>query len=326
MDALFGNGPATPIRPGDDPAAVGAVQDLLLGHGNGGLPGLTSPVYGIFGPKTIAALRGFQAAHGLAVQHCVDRQTLASLLDEPAADPRAGRAYVALTLGFPPTALLKALSLVAQMEGLGRFAAISRNTDGAGLSYGIIQWAQRTGRLAEILTAFQSADAAQYRAIFGAGDAELAQRLLRHARQPGGGVDSEGKTTDAAFNLIEEPWPSRFLRAALAPAFQRAQVRVALAAFSRSRENIRSAAPEVATERGVAFLLDVANQFGDAGMIRLCKAARRDSMAERDLIEAVADATVERMPDKLKMGVRARRDVFLHTPWLSEGPFAESQG
>jgi peptidoglycan hydrolase-like protein with peptidoglycan-binding domain len=326
VDALYGSSSAPPIRPGDDPAAVGAVQDLLGSHGNGGLPGLTSPVYGVFGPKTVAALGGFQAAHGLAVRNLVDRETLASLVGEPAMDPRACRAYAGLTLGFPPSALLKALCLVAHMEGLGRFSAITLNTDHAGLSFGLIQWAQRPGRLAEILTAFQSADATQFRAVFGAGDGDLAQRLLRHARQPGGGVSPAGETTDAAFNLIEEPWLSRFQRAALAPAFQQAQIRTALASFTRFLEAARAAAPEVSTERGVAFLLDVANQFGDAGMRRLCQAARRDGTAERDLLETIAEATVGRMPDKFKMGVRARRDVFLHTVWLSDGPFDEPQG
>jgi len=40
-----------------------------------------------------------------------------------------------------------------------------------------------------------------------------------------------------------------------------------------------------------------------------------------DLLEAVADESVERMPDQFKMGVRTRRDTFLRTALLSDGPF-----
>lgn len=324
IDDLYSNATAEPVRAGDDPAAVGAVQDLLTGHGYRGLPGLTSPAYGKFGGKTSVCLQDFQSRHGLPPQDLVDHATLSRLVLEPASDPRACHVYVTLALGFPVAALQKTLSLVAQMEGMGRFAALNLNTDKAGLSYGIIQWAQRPGRLAELLKAFQAADAAQYAEIFGAGDAELARMLLRHAQKPGGGIDSNGETTNPAFNLIQDPWPARFQHAALAVSFQKVQVRAALTAFSRTLAVIRAAAPEAATERAVAFLLDVANQFGDAGMSQLCKLARQSRASESDLLESVAAESVERMPASFQMPVRARRDVFLHTPWLSARPFGDA--
>ena len=321
VDELWGNGSSAPIRPVDDPAAIGAVQELLAGHGSPGLPGPLSLSYGLFGPITTAALARFQSAHSLAVQPLVNRETLQRLISEPASVPLAGRAYLGLALGFAPSQLLKALSLVSQMEGMGRFAALNLNTDGAGLSFGLIQWAQRPGRLAEILTASEAADPAQFTAIFGAGDAAVAGGLLTHVRQPNGGVDSAGGSTDPAFNLTSAPWTSRFQQAALSPVFQSAQIQTALAAFTRSLVRIRSDVPEVRTERGIAFLLDVANQFGDAGVSHLCDAARRPGSGESDLLHSIADVSVAKMPAAFKDGVRARRNAFLTTRWLSEAPF-----
>ena len=189
---------------------------------------------------------------------------------------------------------------------------------------GIIQWAQRPGRLAEIVAAFQACDSAQFAQVFGAGDAALAERLIDHLRSSGGGVDPTGCTTDPEFDLIQEPWIGRFRQAAVVQVFQKAQVETALAAFARSREALERNVPEAVTERGVAFFLDVANQFGDGGLAQLAQAARRSGQSEQDLMEAVADETVARMPDNFKMGVRARRDTFLHSPLFSDKPFAEA--
>jgi len=321
LDALYSGVSAPPIGPDADPAAIGAVQDLLTGHGFAGLPNPAEPSHGRFGPKTTAALQAFQAAHSLPPKPFVDAIALTKLVEEPAGDARASRAYVSLSLGIGYSALQKTICLVAQMEGMGRFAAINPNTDAAGLSFGIIQWAQRPGRLAEILAAFCAADSALFATHFGSGDAAVAQALLRHTRRPDGGLNPAGHTADPAFNLIEEPWLSRFRAAASDRAFQAVQFNAALAAFGHSLDVIRRAAPEAASERAVAFLLDVANQFGTTGAARLCQACRRPGIGESDFLSAVADQSVAAMPANLQPGVRARRDLFLHTPALSGQAF-----
>jgi hypothetical protein len=71
-------------------------------------------------------------------------------------------------------------------------------------------------------------------------------------------------------------------------------------------------------------MLDVANQFGDAGAARLYAGINRSGMSEMDILEAVADATVERMDDSFKTAVRARRDQFLQTKLLSSDAFVAS--
>jgi peptidoglycan hydrolase-like protein with peptidoglycan-binding domain len=321
VDALYSGAAAPPIGPDADPAAIGAIQDLLSGHGFTGLPNLAASAYGVFGPKTTAALRSFQAAHGLPPRDLVDAPVLSKLIREPAADARASRVYVSLALELGYSSMLKTVCLVAQMEGMGRFGALNRNTDRAGLSFGIIQWAQRPGRLAEILGAFCVADTELFARHFGDGDAALAQALLRHVRQPGGGVSPDGRTTNPSFDLVEEPWVSRFRAAAHERAFQPVQFQTAMAAFERSLNSIRRATPEAVTERSVAFLLDLANQFGDAGAARLCQQCRRAGMSESDLLSAVADRSVAAMPANFQPGVRNRRDLFLHTTALSDARF-----
>jgi len=122
------------------------------------------------------------------------------------------------------------------MEGAGEFAALNLNTDRAGLSFGLLQWAQKPGRLAERLAVFRTANTDQFAEIFGGSD--TANRLMKHAPKTNGGISpATGETTDPAFDLIREPWISRFRRAASSRAFQKVQVETAMASFRNSHES-----------------------------------------------------------------------------------------
>ncbi len=81
-------------------------------------------------------------------------------------------------------------------------------------------------------------------------------------------------------------------------------------------------APDIRSERGIAFMLDVANQFGDGGLKKLYQHVHQPDMKEFDILDAIADESIERMPDKFKQGVRARRDGFLETARLSDDAVA----
>jgi peptidoglycan hydrolase-like protein with peptidoglycan-binding domain len=324
IDALFKAAGAAAITATDpDRTAIGAVQDLLTGLGFAGLPNLFSSGYGIFGQKTDEAIRTFQGRNALPASGSVDAATLQKMIASPAPDPRAVQVYLTLVLGFPFTGMHRVLSLVAQMEGVGKFAALNRNTDRAGLSFGLIQWAQKPGRLCEVLAAMSSADRDRFVETFGEGDASVADALVAYCRKPYGGVDPKtGEPTNPAFHLAAEPWLGRFRQAALIATFQQAQVHAALTAFQRSYANVRRFAPALLSERGAAFMLDVANQFGDAGAEQLYRSSSHPGMAEMDLLAAIAEATVARVEDRFKMSVRTRRDQFLETHLLSDQPFA----
>jgi len=319
IDNLFNQSPGPPITEGVDAAAIGAIQDLLTGHGSSGLPTLLSSNYGAWNAKTLSAIQAFQNEDGLPVTGKVDAPVLKKMIEKPAIAPQASRAYLTLVLRYPFTGLYKILSLVALMEGAGKFGAFNRNTDRAGASFGLIQWAQRPGRLAEILQAMSTADREQFVAIFGAGDPNVADGLLAHCRKPSGGVDPKtGDTFTPTFNLIDEPWITRFRQAATSLPFQKVQVEVAIKAFGKSFSLIRQYAPGLISERAMGFMLDVANQFGDGGAKALYTRIHKDGMHEQDILEAVADASLASVGDSLKAGVRARRDRFLETPFLSE--------
>lgn len=328
IDELLAGSGSAAIGPGDpDRDSVGLVQDLLAGQGQRGLPNLLSPNYGVFGPLTTTAVRSFRTHAGLPAADQVDAQTLQQMVQTPASAPMASRGYLTLALDFPFGGLTKILSIVAQMEGAGKFGALNLNTDRAGLSFGLIQWAQKPGRLAEILQAFLASSSNEFVQTFGAGDSDLANRLLAHTRKPNGGVDQKtGETTDPAFDLIEEPWVSRFRQAVLWKPFQQVQVQTAVKDFGNSLGLIRQFAPELTSERAVAFTIDLANQFGNSGARSIFQAVKQSGMSETDLLAAMADESVARIQDSWKAGTQARRQHFLTTSFLSDKSFDNPQG
>lgn len=315
------------IRAGDqDKESVEVVQGLLSGQGESGLPNLLSPDCGVFGPLTSSAVERFRARNGLPTGAEVDCATLQALVRAPAESPIASRGYLTLVLDFDYGGLAKILSVVAQMEGAGKFAALNLNTDCAGLSFGLIQWAQKPGRLAEIVDAFCAADASEFVRIFGEGDAELAQALITHLRKSCGGVDAAtGHTVDAKFDLVNEPWVGRFQAAALFVPFQREQVQTALNDFRKSLAKVRQYAPQLSSERAAGFVLDLANQFGDGGARSIYRAVWREGLPVNELLEAMARESVERVEDPWKAATQARRQHFVTTDFLSDAKFEDAQ-
>jgi peptidoglycan hydrolase-like protein with peptidoglycan-binding domain len=299
------------------------IQDLLTGQGQKGLPNLLSPDYGSFGSLTGAAVKGFRTQHSLPAGNQVDSQTLQRLLQSPATAPIASRAYLTLALNFTYSGLAKILSVVAQMEGAGKFSALNLNTDKAGLSFGLIQWAQKPGRLAEILKAFFAAGAADFVRLLGAGDPNVANGLIAHTQQPTGGIDpATGQTTDPAYDLVNHPWSGRFRAAALWVPFQQVQVQTALNDFGSSLVLIEQYAPQLNSERAVGFMVDLANQFGHGGARSIYHAAIQEDMAIPDALQAMANESVQRMQDPWKAGTQVRRQHFLTTNYLSDDAFS----
>ena len=341
IDALIEDLNAPPIvNTGGDRPAVAIIQDLLRAHGVSGMPRQGDAAHGSFGPVTIAAVRNFQQANGLPVVPAgnpqaasVDATTLRTLATAPtetSANPTASRGYLTLTLDFPFTGMLRVMSITTEFEGGGRFAAQNRNTDRAGLSYGLIQWAQRPGRLHDIVSAFATEEPQLFASIFGDGDANLAQRMVAHTNRANGGVNAtNGTTTDPAFNLITNPWTGRFSQAALAPALQRVQVRTALAAFNRSFQFFQGFATGITSERAVAFMLDVANQHGDAGARNIFRTVNQaqPNLSGAQLLTALANESVRRVAGQFganspeARSTRNRRDAFRLTPLLSDSTF-----
>jgi peptidoglycan hydrolase-like protein with peptidoglycan-binding domain len=328
IDRLLADAAARPIEAGEaDAEAVGVVQDLLIGHGFRKLPGVRGPARGRFGPQTVAAVTAFRKANGLAQTGAVDPATLRKLIDLPAPEPVASRGYLALVLDFSWAGFVRLVSLTAQFEAAGCFTAMNRNTDRAGLSFGLIQWAQKPGRLAELARAFFAADAARFVQVFGAGDAALAKDLIAHLSRPRGGADATGRTRDVRFDLVAEPWVSRFLAAGRDRGWQRVQLNQAIRAYQASFNRIRAFAPATRSERAIAFLLDLANQHGDAGAESICRRSLRPGISEGDLLARMEAESLARVRKQFGDGAevastRARRQAFRESALLSDGPFA----
>ncbi|MEK6303035.1 MAG: peptidoglycan-binding domain-containing protein [Acidobacteriota bacterium] len=318
---------------GNDPqdrAAAGLVQDLLAGQGISGMPGVMEESHASFGPKTTAAVQQFQQSKGLPASGKVDAATLKALVDSPATRPTACLGYLTLVLDFEATSMLRVMSLTTLFEGAGRFAAFNANTDKAGLSFGLIQWAQKPLRLNELLRKFQSSQPQAFVNVLADGDAARAQGLIAHTAKTRGGTNTNGSTTDPGFDLVKEPWAGRFKKAALDRALQAVQVTAALDAFNASFRQFQNFAPQIKSERGVAFMLDVANQHGDGGAKGIFQTVNQaePGLSEPNLLTAIENEAVRRVSSQFGVGsneaksTHNRREAFRTTPLLSDAPFS----
>jgi hypothetical protein len=137
----------------------------------------------------------------------------------------------------------------------GKHDSLNLNLDGAGLSFGIIQWAQIVGNLGKLLTAMQQADPATFAATFGPHWRSLltvANAPTRSARmQPVGGQV-----------LWKEPWVSRFRQAGRTQVFIQTQNRVAARGHHWLGAVQAARILGIATERSLALLYDTSVQQG----------------------------------------------------------------
>ena len=309
------------------PETVGFLQDMLIGQNFRRLPGPLGPARGTFGPRTADAINEFQRTRNLPVTGTVDAATLRALAAPGWPNPIACCGYLALVLEVAFEGMVRLVSITSQFEGAGRFTAINRNTDKAGLSFGLIQWAQKPGRLHELLRAFQSRQPELFLDIFADGDVMLAEALIAHTARTRGGTDNTGATVDPRFDLIRPPWDERFLEAGRNRELQRVQLDLAVSDFSKSFTRLQLEVPGIRSERGVAFLLDLANQHGDDGARGIIRSVRRPGLSEGDLLEAMQRESVTRVRAQFGEGpevesTRNRRDAFRTSAVLSDDTFA----
>jgi hypothetical protein len=368
---LDGTNPA-PIGQADDVVhahdarTIGAIQDLLGGHGFRRMPLTKQEYYGRFGRATAQAIVDFQIQRGLphasptpvppppgtgkkkkrkkpvldpaTVQ--VDKSTLEKLLeppvDEPAfkrkAAPRIARVYLTQSLQQTWGMMLQSVVLTSLYEGEGQFWFPNRGQfDHAGLSYGVLHWAQRPGRLKELLTDMRVCDQAAMEQIFG-GAAKLSA-LLNFMQLPDYGLQAapSNEPTDPHYRLTAEPWLGHFRRTCLREILQKRQVEKALVDYRANYALLRPAVDNGAggfylhSERAMTFFLDLANQFGvgsaasNRGAIGIfAHVLGAGPTDETSLLQRMADDSVRRMSDANKDGTETRRNFFLETELLRD--------
>ena len=98
----------------------------------------------------------------------------------------------------------------------GTYDSLNLNAGPAGLSFGRLQWSQRTKALGNLLGEIHLADPARFDAIFGHGWRRLLEETKKGSLEP----------IDGAV-LWTEPWVSRFKAAGREPIFRQVQDRLA---------------------------------------------------------------------------------------------------
>ncbi len=156
----------------------------------------------------------------------------------------------ALITDWIPTLLRKT------SEHEGQFWSVQPNLDGNGVSYGILQWTQKSGSLGRLLREMAAADPVAFGRFFGTSWARLLDVTARASLE----------AIDGAV-LWAEPWASRFTAAGRWPAFQQVQARDA------AQSEYMAGAIEVArllgvsTERAMVLCYNRTVQQGPAGAL-----------------------------------------------------------
>ena len=143
---------------------------------------------------------------------------------------------------------------VAVVESGGSYAAQNRNSDGAGLAFGLLQWTQRSGSLGALVKTMSKADPTRFGQVFGAD----AGRLLTVT------TNSE-EATRMSLSLWAPPWTARFAAAGAAPSLQRAQLRHAQTGVEWKATLEIMVLFNLHTERAATLAFDRAVQQGPNG-------------------------------------------------------------
>lgn len=159
----------------------------------------------------------------------------------------------------------RAIAWVTRTESGGNYGAQNKNLDGAGLSYGLLQWTQRSGNLGKLLLVMQRRDEPAFARIF-APDAALLIATTTAA--------DEAKRM--SLRLWEAPWTARFTAAGLHAPFHEAQD-----AAARASEHWQGAVDVagvlgVSTERAMVLFFDRAVQQGPVAVVRVAQKLKAD--------------------------------------------------
>jgi len=184
--------------------------------------------------------------------------------------------------------IARVIARVSKHEG--GYESLNRNTDGAGLSVGILQWAQKPGSLGTLLTAMQHANPTEFTRIFG----PSWQRLIA-VTKTGSLAPVDGEV------LWKRPWITRFKEAGRHEVFRAVQRRLA-----REGSHFRGAVATarilgVATERSMALFFDTSVQQGPGAARKVARQIRdrfaqagRTSVPYQELLTAYAQRAADR--------------------------------
>jgi hypothetical protein len=167
---------------------------------------------------------------------------------------------------------------VAVVESGGSYAAQNRNSDGAGLAFGLLQWTQRSGSLGALLRTMSKADPTRFSQVFGAD----AGRLLT-------ATTSAEEASRMSLPLWAPPWTASFAAAGAAPSLQRAQLRHAQTGVEWKATTEIMALFNLRTERAATLAFDRAVQQGPNGAKGIARRLHAALIAEGLVLVEAAD-------------------------------------
>jgi hypothetical protein len=317
IDGLLGGDTSvSPLYPGDNMPAVGHLQGLLRGHGYAFVPDARAINYGVYGSETELAIADYRRKYGLksSEKGCAGNGLLRDLVIRRAPKATMGPAYVPLVLDAEFTPVLRFVWLTSLFETGGAFQNLNLNTDRCGVSVGILQWSQRAGQLNVFLRACSAHEPVEWARIMGGNS------ILDYTARPNGGLAASGFATDPAFELTKDPWKSKLVALGESLPMQRVQLRLAAETYGAELARQRRYATSIQSERGVAFLLDLVNQFGGDRVEQSYKAAARPGVGESRILKTLEDQFTNIAKLQFQPQVRARREFFRTTALLSDQP------
>jgi peptidoglycan hydrolase-like protein with peptidoglycan-binding domain len=320
IDGLLAAQPSIqPLAAGAEGASVGYLQDLLRGHGYAQMPDPRSSAWGAYGPATSRAVADYRRVNGLGGGEETDSILLRDIVTRPAPKAVLGPAYVPLVLGVAFTTILRFVWLTSLFETRCALSMLNLNTDQCGVSFGILQWAQKSGQLHNVLQACHASEPTLWDAIMGG------TGILDHTAKPDGGVDSNGMSIDPNFELTHDFWKTRLQNLGANAAMQRVQISLASEVYSKQLVSIEAYAHAIRSERGFAFLLDLTNQFGDPHVRQHYKATAQPGVTEAEILKKLEDTFTTLARPRFQPQVRARREFFRTTRLLSDQPLGITQ-
>jgi len=296
--------------------AVGYLQGLLRGHGYRFLPDPRASSYGHYGSGTGLAIADYRRKNALDPnQDRAGSGLLRDLIIRPAPKASVGPAYVPLVLDVAFTPILRFVWLTSLFETGGAFQTLNLNTDQCGISFGILQWSQKPGQLHKVLEACSTREPTEWSRIMGD------NTILDYTAKPNGGLDARGYAIDTAFELTKDPWKSKLQALGASLPMQRVQLDLASETYRAELDRETGYAGKTTSERGFAFLLDLANQFGPGRVEQHYKSAAQPGISEGAILKAMEDAFTAIAKLQFQPQVRARREFFRTTTLLSDLPF-----
>ncbi len=311
---LAGNASVKPLGPGGAAPAIGHLHDLLRGHGYCYLPDPRASYYGAYGSITRRAVTDYRKKCGLGAGEMADSELLRDAVSRPAPKAIVGPAYVPLVLDVAFTPVHRFVWLTSLFETGGAFQKLNLNSDGCGVSFGILQWSQKSGQLHRVLQTCHDREPGEWGRVMQDG------RILDYTGKANGGLDAQGFAVDEAFELTRDPWKSRLEALGSSLPMQKVQLDLAADSYRAELKRVTAYAGETASQRTLAFLIDLTNQFGSARVEQHYREAARGGAERGEILQTMEAAFTAMANPRFQPQVRARREFFRTTVLLSDEP------